>query len=137
MLPPTEPQLEAKSNMTHRLETQNIAQLALNLSLAFDLYSMTEQWPQIPHYDSHASSHGQTSSFHRYTEGRGQCFHCLVNITNEPHVSLSHHLSVRRTLRMLGLALMQLRQKTQVYRPEMLMREWKETWQGGGRGRVV
>lgn len=74
------------------------------------------------------------SQIHR---GEGQCFDCLVNITNEPHVSLSHHLSVRRTLRMLGLALMQLRQKTRVYRPEMLMREWRETWQGGGRGRGV
>lgn len=34
----------------------------------------------------------------------------LVNITNERHVSLSHHLSVRH--RMVALALTQLMQKT-------------------------
>lgn len=46
--------------------TQNIAQLLLSLSLGLDLSSMTKKWPQIPHYDIHASSKGQTSSFYRH-----------------------------------------------------------------------
>lgn len=71
----------------YKLGTQNIAQLLLSLSLAFDLSSMKQQWLQIQIPDS------------------------LVNIANERHVSPSHHLSV--TLRMLVLALTQLGQKTQ------------------------
>lgn len=39
--------------------------------------------------------------------GEGQPPDCLANITNERHVSLSHHLSVRHTLRMLAPALKQ------------------------------
>lgn len=89
----------------YKLGTQNIAQLLLSLSLAFNLCSMKEQWLQIQILDS------------------------LVNIANDRHVSPSHHLSV--TLRMFA-GFDTAWAKDSVYRTEMLMR--KMAGWGRGRG---